>query len=240
MRETIWKALTGVAAGLALGALAAAGGCVSYASYPAVARDTALNDPNTPALEEVMVSGLKYVVEKYPPPADAGEVAGETRQGAESGGATLALNLPQGLTPTAYERVARHVGHGAAPLTADTSHLPIYHVSYMRVRGDQAQINIVRPVLELGLTPSGTPVMQEIKLQLRGGLQPWHVISSREWDPGLVDLPPLSYHTAVSEAELESSHSPDDVYRPTAGPRPVWAPVNPGDAGAQGEAAPRQ
>jgi hypothetical protein len=247
MRETNgWRALAAAAVGLALGGLALVGGCVSYASYPAVPRNTAINDPNSPAMEEVMVAGLRYAVEKYPPGGRGegenagGEGGAEAGGGGGEAGARLALNLPEGLKPTVYERIARRVGSGAAPLTGETSHLPIYHVSYLRVRGDQAQINIVRPVVEMGLTPEGTPVMQEVKLQLRGGLQPWHVITSREWDPGVVDLPPLNYHTPIPASELAASRSPDDVYRPgktTSKSRTVSAPENPG---AEGETAPRQ
>jgi hypothetical protein len=193
-----------------LTALAFAGGCVSYATYPAVPKNTALNDPNVPAMEEVMMTGLRFVATKYPPggrpdPTQPAPAITEPR---------FALNLPQGVKPRVHERVAAAVGNGAAPLTPETSHLPIYHVTYLRVRGDEAQLNVVRELTELPRTPTGQPVMQEIKLHLRGGLRPWAVTTTREWDPGLLDLPQLNYYEPVREAqvEVEGSRGPGGWY----------------------------
>jgi hypothetical protein len=199
-----------------LAALVLAGGCVSYATYPAVPKNTALNDPNTPAMSDVMLTGLRYVAMKYPPGAsgDPTEVQPEPTE------PTFAVNLPPGISPRAYERITGLVGNGAVPLTPETSHLPIYHVTYLRVRGDQAQINILRPVTELPPTPAGTPVMQEIKLQLRGGLRPWKVITSREWDPGEVELPELNYYKPKgTDTTVTRSRVGEEMYRakrPTA------------------------
>jgi hypothetical protein len=206
-------------------------GCVSYASYPAVPRNTAINDPNTPAMEEVMIVGLREVIAKYPPRGGSGASPQDEQ-------AQLALNLPRGLKPRVHERIARAVGFGAAPLTPETNHLPIYHVSYLRIRGDQAQINIIRPVTDLGRTPSGMPVMQEIKLQLSGGLRPWHVVTRREWEPGEVTLPELSYYQPEPEAVVEGSRGHDDVYRPRSSPRASPASAHVPDSGSSGSTEP--
>jgi hypothetical protein len=193
-----------------LGMIALVAGCVSYATYPAVPQNTALNDPNTPAMSDVMLAGLRYVAVKYPP----GGRPDPLTEPAPAPGPTFAVNLPPGISPKGYERIVGLVGNGAVALTPETSHLPIYHVTYMRVRGDQAQINILRPVTELPPTPKGMPVMQEIKLQLSGGLHPWKVITSREWDPGLEEWPELNYYKPAGEPVKAASRPESGVYSP--------------------------
>ncbi len=194
-------------------ALAAAAGCASYATYPPVPGDTAINNPNTPALGNVMLAALRHVAIKYPP---GGETDPAAPMPSESE-PRFAFNLPAGVTPAVYERLAHLVGYGAVPLSPDTSHLPIYHITYLRIRGDQAQVSILRPVTELPLMPAGTPVMQEIKLNLRGGLRPWQVVAAREWDPGTeVELPGLNYYHPKTVPAIAESRTGDGTYRPAA------------------------
>lgn len=169
MRKAGWCVAAMVVAGAALS------GCVSWASYPASPGETALKDPNTPAVEEIMMAGLRWTVSKYPPVSATGE---------HVGGGRLALNLPFGVKPRVYRRVAEAAGGGAEPITSENRELPLYHVKSVRVRGDEAQINIVWPATTLGMGPDGKPVYQEVKLGLAGGLGPWRVVSFREWGPG--------------------------------------------------------
>lgn len=168
-----------VAAVFALGVV---GGCVSWASYPAQPGEGAVRNPNDPAIVDVIVVSMEWVVRKYPP-------------GPEDGVAPrLAVNLPPGVQPRVYESVARRVGHGAAPLSRARSDLPVYHVSQLRIRGDEAAVDILRPATELGLGPDGEPVYQEIRVNLRGGVRPWEVMSHREWTPGTVSrMPEMNY-----------------------------------------------
>ena len=194
----------------ALSAIASLGGCASYATYPAIPRNTALNDPNTPAMADVMIAGLRYAAIKFPPggkpdPTKPIEAITEPR---------FAINLPKGTSPKAYERIVKVVGEGAVALTPETNHLPIYHVTYVRVRGDQAQVNILRAISELPPTPSGLPVQQEIKLQLAGGLRPWHVITARDWDPGLAEMPELNYYAPKGEPVHAKSNYGEPLYKP--------------------------
>jgi hypothetical protein len=217
MRETSVR--IALLAGISLAAFG--GGCASYATYPAQPRNIAINDPNFVAMEEVMMVGLRHVVNKYPPGGrqTSFDAAAPAPASGEVEEPKLALNLPQGVRPRVYERVARAMGHGTVPLTPEVSHLPIYHVTHVRVRGDMAQINISRPVTDLPPSPTGEAVMQEIKLQLRGGLSPWKVVTTREWDPGIAELPPLNYYRPQGEPEFAQSRpapAVEGTYRPRA------------------------
>jgi len=206
------------AAGLA-GAMAAAigaaglAGCVSYASYPPVEKDVALNDPNVPAMEEVMMAGLQWVGSKHPP--EALTPAGQAEP------VRYVVNLPKGVKPSVYRRVAASFGPGAAPVTPENSHLPIYHVDSIRIRGDQANIWILRPAPDVGLTPQGLPVYQEVKLWLRGGLQPWRVVNAIERTPGAGEVPALNYYEPEKPAEVRPSAAPPQPYKPGAKPAPA-------------------
>lgn len=210
-----------------LGALCAAG-CVSYASYPPVPKNTAINDPNAPAMEEVMMVGLRWVAAKYPPGGQPAVVNGEIQPAPP-----VAVNLPKGVKPKVYERVAKAMGPSAKPLDAETSHWPIYHVDSLRIRGDQANIWIFRPAPELGMTPAGTPVYQEVKLWLRGGLQPWHVISVIERTPGESEIPEPNFYEPEPPPTKAQSKAAEEPYRPRpkapaepAANQPVPAPAD--------------
>jgi hypothetical protein len=212
-------ALAGLAASLTLA------GCASYATYPPVAKNIAINDTNSLGMTQVMTAGLGWVVAKYPPGAKESSPAAE----AAAEDCPFAINLPEPTNRRTYERVAESLGHGARPLSEDTSHLPIYHVSYVRIRGDEAQVHIVRPVPSLGNDPTGAPIVQEIKLQLRGGFKPWTVIAAREWQVGAADVPPLNfYHAAQPAAKPMSSKTSTGAFvpNPTANSR-ITAPATP-------------
>lgn len=158
------------------------GGCVSWASYPAAPGEAAVKNPNDPALIDVMTTAMEWVVRKYPPGPE------------QQAGARLAVNLPPGIRPRLYEALARDVGHGAVPLTRERTDLPIYHIAQVRIRGDEAAVDILRPLIELGAAPSGEPVYQEVRVNLRGGVRPWTVTSHREWTPGTVSrMPDLNF-----------------------------------------------
>jgi hypothetical protein len=155
-------------------------GCVNHAHYPPVPGSLGYTNPNTPAVEEVMMAGLRWTAARYPAVAE------------ES--APLALNLPEGVRGRVYERIAETVP-GAQPLTPENSHLPIYHVGAIRIRGDRAQVSIFRPILSVGPMRTGETVYQEVRVDLQGGLSSWHVVSWREWTPGSGETPPLNYYT---------------------------------------------
>jgi hypothetical protein len=204
MMNAAWRSVAVLAAA---GLAAAIAGCASYASYPPVPKDTALNDPNGPAMEEVMMAGLRWIAAKYPP-------AAATPTGVPAGPASeVAINLPPGVKPVVYERVAAAVP-GGKPVTPETQHLPTYHVSNIRIRGDEANIWIVRPVWDLGAAPGGGVVYQEVKLWLRGGLRPWHVVTSLDRTPGATQIPELVYYSPASEPTRRASQEPEGTFKP--------------------------
>lgn len=203
-------------AGLGLVGLAiVAAGCVSYASYPPVPKNTAINNPNTPAMEEVMMAGLKWVTTKYPPDTT---VALGTIPTDET--ARMAINLPRDVKPQVYERVAAAVGAGARPVTPENQTLPIYSVTSLRVRGDQANVWILRPVVDMGVRPNGEPMYQEVKLWLQGGLSPWHVVSSIEMSPDSTLVPELAYYQPLPPVQTRQSASVEQTYKPQPRPQP--------------------
>lgn len=159
-------------------------GCVSWASYPAAPGEIAVKDPNAPVIEELMMSGMRWVVAKYPPTDASGQ---------HIGGGRIAFNLPVGVRPQVYRRVCETAGGGAEPLTESNTNLPIYHIKELRIRGDAAQMNVVFPASTLGASPQGGPVYQEVKIGFEGGLRLWKVNSFREWGPGAEPPPPNFY-----------------------------------------------
>lgn len=206
MNSAAWKSMA--VCGLMAAGLA---GCVSYASYPPVAENTATNNPNTPAMEEVMMAGLSWVASKYPPGpvSPIGEKAERPYD--------VAVNLPPGVKPNVYRRVAAAVP-GGQPLTPENANLPTYHVSEIRVRGDEASVWIFRPAMDLGPSPTGGPVYQEVRLWLRGGLQPWHVVSSLEQTPGMGEMPALTYYEPEAPPTVHAAAPMESTYTPA--PRP--------------------
>lgn len=196
-------------AATALTATLALAGCVSYASYPPVPKNIAINDPNTPAMEDVMVAGIQWVTMKYP---------------AGPEGTPFAVNLPPGTKPAVYRHVTAAAGKDAQPLTADTATLPTYHVVSLRVRGDQANIWIDRPVTAFGNTPTGSAVYQEVKLWLQGGLSPWHVVNVLERTPGAAEIPEPNFYQPEPTGAPRPSPERDPVYKPAPKPQPAAAP----------------
>lgn len=180
-----------VTAVLLCGSLA---GCVSWASYPAQPGEAAVKNPNDPTILNVIHTSMTWVISKYPPTAGP-----EHRIEAPP----HAVNLPPGIRARIYQGLVDRIGNGAVPLSQESKDLPIYHVAQVRIRGDEAAVDILRPVVELGQSPEGGPVYQEIRVNLRGGMQPWRVMSHREWTPGVVArMPDLHYiDSPVKSAE---------------------------------------
>lgn len=193
---------------LAAAVVAILSGCVNWASYPAAPGEVAIKDPNTPSMEDIMMAGLNWTVRKYPPVSASGEHTGKGR---------LAINLPPGVRPKVYRRVAEAAGGGAEPITEANKNLPIYHVKSIRVRGDEGQINIIWPATTLGESPQGGPIWQEVKLGLEGGLKPWRVVSFREWGPGGAEPPPLNFYIR-EEDMVPPSKTPDKPAKLPGGP----------------------
>jgi len=174
-----------VAAALVCAAVAAAwaSGCVRYATFPTTGSSPVLDDPNAPWVEEVMTEALRWTVEKYPPGHGVGE----------GGEGEFAINLPKGMKPAVYERIASKVSARARAVSEATAGLPVYHVARVRVRGPEARVDVLRPALELGPGPDGMPVYQGVEVFLEGRWGPWRVTGRRVWAPGSIEVPALNY-----------------------------------------------
>ncbi len=194
-----WNGLRGVRTvviAAAMGAMAGGlGGCVGWATYPPEPGENArLSDPNELHMTDVMVVGFNQVIRKYPPAATPGQPLPAK---------SLTVNLPPDLKPMIHKRTVSRI-QGAVPLTPATEKLPTYHLVSMRVRGDEAQVNILRPVTDVAPSPSGEQVYQEIRVSLRGGVKYWQVVGVREWTP-VPASPELHYFDAEAAARAEAT-----------------------------------
>lgn len=153
------------------------GGCVGYTTYPPADRQIASRDINGPPADEIMTEALRWTISRYPP----------------AGGGLVAINLPEAVHDRAYSVVAYRVGPDAVAMARGNESMPTYHVTRVWVRGDRAEVDVLRPVDELGPSPRGDPIVQALTLTLEGGMRPWRVVRSRPWVIGMDSIPPLHY-----------------------------------------------
>lgn len=175
------------------------GGCVGWSSYPAEPGQRVGADPNDMHMTDVMVAGMNWVVRKYP-------VIDESAEPSPDGTVNrvpFTVNLPPELKPLIHKRTVSRI-NGAVPLTPATQELPTYHIASVRVRGDAAQVNILRPVTTMAAAPNGEKVYQEIRVELRGGLKEWTVIGHREWTPTPAS-PTLAFFDEEAARRAEAS-----------------------------------
>lgn len=175
---TTLTALAFSAGALVTGALS---GCSGFGDYNpgSPAQDLSnLPDPNQPNIQRVMTASLQYVIARY-------------RQGGVE--QPLAINLPPGMRQSNYFTVAKQVGQNVQPVTdaiINTNSMPIYHVGAIQLRGNNADVDIYRPLTELAPDPkTGKPVYQVIRVKLEGGLQPWRALIGRSYSPGAFEAP---------------------------------------------------
>ncbi len=200
-------ALIAIAAGLP------AGGCALVASWPAIGDDTAINDPNVSPMPKVIAAGVRECMYRYP-------VIGP-----------YVINLPEGLERFRAERIAQEIGPEASIVTASDQNLPIYHVTRVWVRGDRAQVDVVRPLDE----PKS---WQRVTVYLHHTFDGWESEFVKLWPLGMAtpgslygwldtgavgDPPPMESSTTLTPSEPErapaentsSNANPDDGIRQT-------------------------
>lgn len=165
-------------------------GCVGYNVYPPMEGEKGFTNVNSDPFPPVITEALKWTILRYPPNAHA-----EWNQPATGnvGVTAYAVNLPVGMNRAIAERIVKNVGQGAEPMLPGNEKLPIYHVSRIQVNGDDAKVDLVRPVVDMAYTGQGKPVTQGLTLRLRGGLAQWHVTSHREWAFNALQPPALNY-----------------------------------------------
>lgn len=184
------------AAGLVAVTVGGMVGCVGYTAAPKDYNASVWTDPNAPATRDVGATAMRWVVHRFPPEGGDGRLTAPlegTDAAARDGGARFIVNAPKGMRYEAYLWLVRAVGHGAAPVTPSTQTLPAYHLGRVYVMGDQATVDIIRPVPEMGKGPDGKPVYQGITVTLRGGLKPWTYVSHQTWSMGSMPALTLNY-----------------------------------------------
>lgn len=169
---------------------AALSGCVGHNIYPPMEGERGFTNVNSDPFPPVMTAALQWVTTRYPPNADA-----EWNQPAAGnfGITNFAVNMPRGLNRQIAERIVKNVGNGAQPMIPGNENLPVYHVSRVWVSGDEAKVDIIRPVVSVAFTEQGKPVTQAITIRLRGGLKPWTVSSHRLWSFNALQPPAINY-----------------------------------------------
>ncbi len=177
-------------------------GCVGYSVYPPMEGERGFTNVNSDPFPPVITESLKWVILRYPPNARA-----EWSQPAAGnvGVTAYAINLPAGLNRQIAERVVKSVGEGAQPMLPGNEKLPTYHIVRISVSGDDAKVDIVRPVVDVAYTGQGKPVTQGLTLRLRGGLAAWHVTSHREWAFNTLQAPALNYLQGESIGQPDHS-----------------------------------
>ncbi len=165
--------------GAVLAALMGQVGCTSVV-YDSNTRVRALASQQKPdyasrTVRNLLASALGWAILRYPPPG--GEAA------------PVAINLPVGLTREQYLDVAGRIGPNVYPISPETADLPTYHIGWVWMRGDKAQVDVFRPVYALS-TPEHT-VYQATTLHLRRRYASWMVEHTQPWEVGVVKLPPI-------------------------------------------------
>ncbi|HMN42878.1 MAG TPA: hypothetical protein PKE29_18710 [Phycisphaerales bacterium] len=209
--RTAHRPLPALVACIAVSTLGLLGGChVGYNVYPPMEGSRGFTNVNSDPFPAVMTESMRWVVLRYPPNAHA-----EWNQPAEGnvGITPFAVNLPAGLNPALASKIVENIGSGALPVSPETANLPTYHISRIWISGDEATVDLVRPVF--GLTVNDKPLNQGLTLRLRGGMSPWHVTSHREWAFNALQPPALNYPNAPTVTHSEDS---DPIAGDPAGP----------------------
>ncbi len=175
-------------------------GCVGHNVINPVAEgERGFSNPNSDPIPPLMIESLRWVATRYPPEEAAEWTTGGAPlpdSGAGIPGPRFAINLPQGVNANVYKRVAELVGFGAVPMQEGNESLPTYHIARVWVQGDEAKVDVIRPIKGMATAVEGggsRPMTQPITVRLRGGLKPWHVTSHNVWSFNSLPVPPLYY-----------------------------------------------
>ena len=192
-RRTLLSVLGGALAGSLAVSL---GGCVGYTTYPAASWQAASAEMNGPPADEIMVESVRWAVNRY----EAGTTG------------SIAINLPEVVRDRTYSIIAFQAGERVVAMERGLEDLPTYHLTRLWVRGDKAEVDLLRPVNELGASPTGDPIIQAVTLYIEGGLHAWRVERARHWKIGTDAVPPLHFYgdgdTRMSDENLDREHSP--------------------------------
>ncbi len=114
---------------LTVGASALMSGCLGYVNIPPQKGDIAVHNPNMVTVRHVLAEALNQMVQAYP---------FEGR---------FAVLLPEDTTSDTYEQVVPKVSKKAVwPGNPERDEIPVLEVKRIRIRGQDAQVDIVRPL----------------------------------------------------------------------------------------------
>jgi hypothetical protein len=174
--------------GMAL--LSGLAGCVGYNVYPREPGVGGFSNPNSDPFPPIMTEAVRWAITRYPAvtPAEWSPPLGVPPEGSR-----FAVNLPVGINRSVYLRVVQRIGFGAVPMEPGNEGLPTYHIARIWVSGDEAKVDVVRPIPGMPALANGQPATQAITIRLRGGVNPWRVTSHRVWEMNTLPVPPLNY-----------------------------------------------
>ena len=206
-RDSMSRTFSGPVLGAALlggSALLGLPGCVGYTTYPAASWQIASDNMNGPPADEIMIESVRWAVDRYE--TDSAD--------------PIAINLPDVVEDRTYRIIAFRAGELVLPLDRSTADLPTYHLTRLWVRGDKAEVDLLRPVDELGDSPTGRPIIQAVTVYLEGGLHQWRVERARHWKIGTDAVPALHYYGEGDEPMLEPEDgaADGDAYEAQDGP----------------------
>lgn len=180
---------------------AALTGCYQQSSYPEIPTSQGYaEDPNRPATEQAMVAALQYVGSRWTPGQRMYDPKVEPR-GLPYVNYPCVINLPLGMRKVYYERIPAKIGPQVLAATPENVALglPTFHVTRVWMRFNKAQVDVLRPMPEVGEGPTGKPVYQLITVHLEGGMKPWNVVYARSWPAGQISAPEYSFVPAVDD-----------------------------------------
>lgn len=183
---------------------AAVGGCQQYVNAPAIPTSKGIPDnPNKPAAVECIRLAVQYVATRYPPGSVEDSLVTEKGRVQMRAPYQLVVNMPRGMRKSFYERTVKEVGPLAEPMTQANaeSGLPTFHVTRVWMRFNEATVDVLRPMPEMGPGADGKPVYQTVTVRLEGGMEPWRVVHARAWPPSDVVIPPPYYLPDVERIE---------------------------------------
>lgn len=210
-RRTGVLGLSLLAATLA-GAASGLSGCTSTTNYPEIEGSRlTFEDPNEWRTVAAMIVAVRYVGNRYEPGRLPEYSTMDPTEIAESTVAyPFILNVPPGLRKNYYDRLCREVGPNVRPATemdasAVENHqptdVPLVHIGRVWIREQRAEIDVYRPMPELGLGKDGKQIYQMITVRLTGGVQAWRAIHARAWAPGAFQTPPIYPVPAIDRAD---------------------------------------
>ncbi len=150
--------------------------CVGVSTNPSIYDDPNARPVASAAIVEITSAAVRHVVSRYP-------VQGP-----------YALNLPASIPDHQASLIIKRLGDNANLLTDATQSMPRFHVESVRVLGDEAIVQVHRPISVSG--GEGQPVTQAIEVKCRGGVQPWRVVATRGLMLGAIPTPPPYLRTA--------------------------------------------